>query len=296
MIPFDLTEIVSANLARDRREPDGLLHASSHLLGSERHAQLDVAGAPKITSAVVRDIRLYTGTMWHEWLGAQLQREGVPFMREVDVTPWLPRGWGGKLDYLIFNPEFKAFGLTDLKTIKGDGLRWILKDGPKEEHVYQTSLYWHGAKKMGIPLIKQIGVYYLPMSEARGESPEPLLCTFDPLPWSKIEPIVESRYHRVSDYLASLEGVPDGPLERWVTGKLAPVQERVLATWLNKRTGQYEAQLKPHWSTAYCEYPNELCDCRTQGITKVGEWLPNGNYFPRKGFENVAPPATPASG
>lgn len=47
LLPFDFTEILHETLERERREDDKLMHASSHLSGSLRHAQLDIAGAPK---------------------------------------------------------------------------------------------------------------------------------------------------------------------------------------------------------------------------------------------------------
>lgn len=291
MLPFDLNEILEAKLAEARRENDGMLHASSHLLGSLRHAQLDVAGAPKTAArSLVGDVRLWTGTMWHTQLDEWFKAERVPVIANMDLAPWMPKGWGGTCDYLIFNPEYSAFALIDLKTIKGDGMRWILRDGPKQEHVYQASLYWHAAKKSGLPLIKQIGIFYLPMSETRdSEYPVlPTLVEFEPLPEDKIIPLAEARWAKTEAYLASL------PEDRstWVTPALAPVQERDLVAKFNKTQGVYEAKLVPNWSTAYCEYGNDLCNCRTQGTTKIGHWV-NGVYIPREGYERISPPPHP---
>lgn len=303
MLPLDLTEILKAGLAEGRRENDFLLHPSGHLLGSVRHAQLDVAGAPRQVSQVARDIRMHTGTMWHSWLNERMLKEGIPFMSEVIVTPWLPQGWSGKLDLLIYNPEYAAFSLVDIKTIKGDGLRWVQRDGAKEEHVWQTSLYWHGAKKMfgdGVRLIKRIGVFYVPMGEARAnESPaEPLLVEFDPLPWATLEPVIEGRWRSVKEYLDSLpfdpteqvitmDGDPVVPeLDQWITDKLAPVQDRVLTEKFNKSSGHTDLILDKHWSARYCEFPDELCDCNLQGQTKIGIRTQSGQVLPRDGYEN----------
>jgi hypothetical protein len=301
MLPFDITEIVAAGLADGRREHDGLLHASSHILGSLRHTQLDVAGAPKITSQLVRDVRLHTGTMWHTQLDEWFKRERAWVMPNVDMTPFLPKGWGGTLDYLVYNPELASFGIVDLKTIKGDGLRWIHKSGPKEEHVYQTSMYWWGVKAAGLPLIKQIGVYYLPISESREEQVEPVLVTFDPLPKEQFDQLIAGRTEAVREYVSSLPfGSNDLPFELdgeheltdWLTDKLAPVQERVLTWKYRKREGKWELLLMPHWSTGYCDYPDELCDCRTQGQNKVGEMIED-IYVPREGYEHIDPPSLP---
>ena len=241
MLPIDLTEIVESILTEGRRENDYQLHPSGHMLGSLRHAQLDVAGAPRTERNLASLIRMEIGTQWHERLAQRLQKLGVPVMSEVTLTPWLPKGWAGTCDLLVWNPEFKAFALVDLKTIKGDGVYWIKRDGAKQEHVWQTSLYWHGCKAMGIPLIKRVGIYYLPVSEARkgSEPATPEFAEFDPLPWETMQPVVEGRWKSVSEYLDSLpfdprEGIPEAPdprdtfaLSNWVTDKLAPVQERV---------------------------------------------------------------------
>src|SRR4051812_41279757 len=145
-------------LLRSRRPNDHLLHASSHLVGSLRHAQLDVAGAPKLPSAFTSEVTLMTGTLWHNWLNDALRRLGVPYMAEVNLTPWMPEGWGGTTDGLMWSPEHKGFVLVDFKTTKGEGMSYIAKGGAKEEHIWQTSLYWHAAKKMGIPLVKAVAI------------------------------------------------------------------------------------------------------------------------------------------
>jgi hypothetical protein len=69
---------------------------------------------------------------------------------------------------------------------------------------------------------------------------------------------------------------------------LAPVMERVQkCTWDTKRA-VWNVSYVPHWSTNYCPYDTALCDCSTQGVTKIGEWaVLNGElcYTPRKGYE-----------
>lgn len=299
MLQIDLGEIVENMLAEGRRDPDYLLHPSGHMLGSLRHAQLDVANAPRVGRKVASDVRMETGTMWHERIAARLQKEGIPVMSEVIITPWLPAGWSGKPDWFIWNPEYKAFGLVDLKTIKGDGIRWIERDGPKEDHIWQTSLYWHGAKKMGLPLIKRIGIFYLPVSEARKGSPDPkpTFVEFDPLPWSTLQPVVEGRWKSVKEYLDSLPFDPTDPalaflrgegtndagvewrVEDYLTDALAPVQGRVVQIKENKTSGFKDVKMVPHWSTSYCEFPLELCDCSLQSENKVGHIGPSGEFI-----------------
>jgi hypothetical protein len=290
MLPIDMTEIIEALLDEGRRENDYQLHASGHMLGSLRHAQLDVAGAPRVNRDIASLIRMETGTMWHTRIANRLRDQGIPVMAEVTITPWLPKGWSGTPDLFLWNPEYKAFGLIDVKTIKGDGIYWIERDGAKQEHIWQTSLYWHGAKKMGLPLIKRIGVFYLPVSEARkGSAPaKPTFVEFDPLPWETMRPVVEGRWKSVSEYLDSL---PFDPAESddeekspvvYLTDKLAPVQERVFLKKANKTSGFTDVSLAPHWSAAYCEFPLELCDCSLQSTNKVGHIGPSGTFIPNK--------------
>jgi hypothetical protein len=292
LLPFDITEILHTERQKERRPNDFLLHASSHLEGSLRHAQLDVAGAPKLEESLTRDMPLWIGTLLHEEIHRMLRKVGVPYMAEVNMNPWLPRGWGGTADAFIWNPQLKAFVLTDFKSSKGAGMKWIERDGAKVEHVKQTSAYWHAARKMGLPLAKKVGVYYLPKD---GDA-EPLLVDFDPLPVKELAKTMRDRHGSVSDYVSSLPKPNPRPLytEEYVTDALAPVQERQQRIYYDKTTDTWDVKLVPHWSTAYCPFPDELCDCRTQGTTKIGTYDFDGTYWPRKGYEQIEPTVTPS--
>lgn len=294
---------MSAELAKERRENDFLLHASSHLTGSLRHAQLDVAGAPRLENTFTSEFTLRTGTFWHEWLHDALRRLGVPYMAEVNLTPWMPPGWGGTADALIWSPDLKAFVLTDFKTQKGEGMRYIVRDGAKEEHKHQASLYWHAAKKMGVPLAKAIGVLYIPKNSTRNKEDvlEPLLVDFAPIPAAKLHKGAKHRTKRVQEYRDSLDyerTVTRGACEfpcPWLTDALEPVQERQQRVYFDRRTDSWEVKLVPHWSAAFCPFPDELCDCSTQGTTKVGYYDIDGTYYARPGFEEIEVEVTPPS-
>lgn len=313
LLPFDLTEIVYEELMRQRRDPDGLLHASSHLNGSLRHAQLDVAGAPRVQSELIREFPLWIGHMMHEWLHDTLRRLGVPYMAEVNMNPWLPPGWGGTLDALVWNPEFKAFVLADFKTSKGESMRYIRTGGAKEDHIKQTSLYWHAAKKMGVPIAKAITVYYLPKNDTRSKDEliEPILVDFEPMSSQALMAEAKRRRERVHAYEDSLPfdpisvqiraGAdkhslyePSEPLSAWLTDELEPVQERTQRIYFDRATETHEVKLVPHWSTAFCEFPDELCSCSTQGTTKIGMYDIDGTYYPRKGYEEIEPTVAPS--
>lgn len=313
ILPFDLGEILETELQRDRRRPDGLLHASSHLTGSLRHAQLEVVGAPKKDETLMSLITLKTGTLWHEYLHDALRRLGAPYMAEVNLTPWLPRGWGGTADGVVWNPELKAFVLADFKTQKGEGMRYIVRDGAKEDHRFQTSIYWHGLKKMGLPLAKVIGVWYLPKNDTRNKDEviEPILADFAPIPQAQLTKIAKERFGRLLEYEESLPftpiseqvrelGIeeplePDVPLKAWLTDALEPPQERAQRMYFDRKTETWDVKLVPHWSAAYCPFPDKLCGCGKQGETKIGLYDVDGmTYIPRKGFEDIEPEVKPS--
>jgi len=317
ILPFDLTEVIHAELQRQRRPNDGLLHASAHLTGSLRHAQLDVAGAPQVQSKLIREFPLWIGQMMHDWLHDTLRRLGVPYLAEVNLNPWLPRGWGGTADAFIWNPELRAFVLTDFKSQKGEGMRYIVRDGAKPEHKAQTSVYWHGAKKMGIPLAKAIGVFYLPKNDTRSKDDiiEPVLADFEPMSVRKLNKESAERFETVQRYEQSLSFTPESVQIReegvkpdevklpkkaanpkaWLTDELEPVQEREQRVYFDRKTDTYELKLVPHWSAAFCPFPDGLCDCSTQGTTKIGLFDVDGTYHARPKYEHIEPAVFPGA-
>lgn len=292
LFPIDLGELFHRELLRDGKSNDHMLHPSSHLTGNLRHAALDAAGAPRKTRPLIDQIVLETGTMWHERFAEMLRRQGVPFMSEVNVTPWLPVGWAGTADALIWNPEAKAFVLVDFKTTAGRSLQYIEKDGAKKEHVMQASAYWHACRNMGLPMLKKVAVLYWPKDAVPGRLTEPLLVDFEPVPRAKLAKIMTDRYNKVAKYVGSLGGefgspVPGGdvrPLADWVTDDLPPGMPREV----KMRNGGQDAVLVPHWSTRYCQYDEELCDCSTQGETKIATRDHYGDWAYREGYEKLA--------
>lgn len=301
-LPFDLTEIIAAELAEGRRENDHLLHASSHLIGSLRHAQLDVVGAPRVESQFVSDVRMETGTMWHRKIQKALVGAGIPFMQEVNLTPWMPKGWGGTADLLVWVPgggkEGRGgFVIRDIKTTKGEAIKFRMNEGASDEHVWQISSYYHACVRMGLPMIRECGIYYLPMNDVpRADfTIMPIEVIFEPLEWPIVRQQMELRNKRTEEYIESLPFQPgegpvfEGNLNLYLTSALEPVQERTLKAYYSRRDGKWELKLAPHWSAMFCPFPNELCDCSTQGFTKVGEWSSTGTYLSRSGFEDVKP-------
>jgi len=298
VLPFDVAELLHNTLRGDRRPPDGKLHPSGDLIGSLRHAQLRAAGAPTIESEIVSDTRLMTGTQWHSYFESIFRQNKLAVMCEVKLDPWLPTGWSGTADWIMWSDEYKAFILGDLKTTKGEGIKFVQYEGMKQEHLWQLSAYWYALEKMGLPLVKGFAVFYLPMNvPSDNPSVQPLVLEGMPLDRKLVLGTMEFRWAETKAYLDSTPqqaGASRGPVEHYLTDKLAPEQERVQVLRWNKGQGVFDVKLQPHWSAAYCPFPDELCACNTTGITKIGHYehvvtsnnVDEVHYEPRKGFED----------
>lgn len=302
LVPVDIPGVIARALAKDRRPPDGLLHPSGDLIGSLRHAQLTAAGAPTIDSPIASQMPLLIGTRIHEWLGAALESEGIPVMREVKLAQWLPEGWSGTADFLFYDPSKEAWVLADLKTSKGESYKFIRDGGAKDEHLWQVSAYWHALVEMGLPMVNGFGVIYLPKNDTtdKNERVTVIVAECKPLPREVVWEQMEARWAATKVFLDSLEVDQFDDLDTWLENAdldlLAPVQDRIQKMWWSAKTATWDVKLVPHWSADYCPFPNELCDCSEQGTTKVGHWhLVDGElvYQPRKGYEEYEPTEKP---
>jgi hypothetical protein len=245
-----------------------------------------VAGAPKKPEAVAHLLRMATGTMWHNRLHELIVSTGVPFMQELKLAPYMPEGWGGTADWIIWSDEYKGWILGDLKTTKGEGIQWIERDGMKEAHHWQASAYWHALVKMGLPMVKGFFVLYLPM-DAAGQNPEPTMVEGQPIDQAIIELEMEHRWRRVEEYLAELYFRQTLAPEGFVNDELEPEQPRVQKLSWNAKQNVFDVKLVPHWSTMFCPYEAPLCECGQQGTNKVGHWTLEAQYEAREGYEDV---------
>lgn len=229
-----------------------------------------------------------------------LLRAGVHVEQEIDVTPGLPEGWSGTADGLFWDSERKGFLLRDYKTIKGEGMRWVLKDGAKEEHLWQGSAYWHGLYVMGYPLVNEFEIFYLPQNDTaeRDELIEPVTIACTPLPVELVFGLMAERWQACQVYLKDLSTYTGGrmkpdKLDGFLRGTLAPEQPRVQKVYWNAKQKVFDVKLVPHWSAQFCPYPEELCGCSTAGTNKIGHYTLEGKYEPRKDYEEEIPMVEP---
>lgn len=290
--------MLSTTLLATQRPEDGLLHASTDIVGSLRHTMLRLAGAPKAPEKIASLIRLETGTMWHTRLNGVLDRNWRgPVTHEIPVGAGLPEGWGGTADTLLSIDD--GYYLLDYKTTKGEGIQYVLQDGAKPEHVAQVSAYYHALVNMGFNMVG-CGVWYIPMNEdyKAEDGVIPTLQELKPLPKGPLFEDMAIRRLQVDAYLQSLSIVPPSgfglstasDVLYYLTDELAPVMEREQK--LMKKGGQYNVVLFPHWSSMFCPYDDALCNCGDGGSTKIGHYV-GGAYVPRKGYEDVLPTVRP---
>jgi hypothetical protein len=288
-----MIELLERELRKDRRPNDGLLHASSHFTGSLRHVQLEVAGAPQVERPFAQEMPLYLGQALHDLVNRALR--GRPRMSEVDLTPWMPDGWGGTADSVEYDPYTKGWTLEDYKSTKGESLRYIEQDGAKEDHIAQASLYWWALQSMGLEMSRKIGVWYLPKNDVGVKGLEPTRAEFAPLPWRTLYAEAAFRKRRVDEYIETLGGYKYEECENWITSELEPVQDRLQKLFYDRATETWDVKLVPHWSAAYCPFPDELCDCSAHGTEKIGMYDVDGTtYFARKGYEDIEPEVFPS--
>jgi hypothetical protein len=296
VIPFDLATLLRDYLTEPPRN-NKELYASIHLNGSLRHAMLDVANAPRKPPKLSDYITLKTGDLWHDWIAEKIRSSGLPFMNEVRLNDYLPEGWRGRADWVIWNPEIRGFVLGDLKTITGEGLTWVNRAGAKDDHIWQVSAYWHALYDMGLPMLEGFFVFYWPKNAVKGVDLEPSMQECNIIDRALIHARMGQRWDACKEYLDKLDYMAEprllGEPEWYLTDQLAPPIERLEKVAWNAKQKVFDLKLVPHWTTAYCPFEDQLCDCSTQGTTKVGHYDLDGNFVPRKGYEDVRATAVP---
>lgn len=279
ILPIDLPNLFIGEIEAQRREPDGLLHCSSDLSNPLRFVQLRAIGAPQIGRPIVQDIRMFHGTLWHEWFHSVLEKTGIDFRYEVKLDEYLPEGWGGTADWLFYHPTYEAWVLGDLKTTRGEGMFWLSRDGAKESHIWQLSAYWHALKSAGIPLVKGFGIMYWPMNDTNdGVDITPVVHDCLPIEEDELYSTMAAIRTAVEDYRTVYAETGE-----YLNPALAPMPEREQKFYWNKQQGVFDVKLVPVWYERYCDFSEELCP--RSKTTKIGHYTLDGEYVPRKGYE-----------
>lgn len=267
ILPVDLVSLFLQEIELQRRPPDGLLHPSGDLIGSLRHSMLRAAGASAKQRPIAQDIRLLHGTLWHDWFHSVLEKRGVKHENEVPLTEYMPEGWSGTADWVFWSDHYEAWVLGDLKTAKGEAMFWLDRKGAKDEHIWQLSAYWHALVDSGRPMVKGFGIMYWPMNDASSEvTIQPTVIECDPIPREIIYEVMEERWAVTREYVSRVQADGD-----FINEALADEQPRVQKLMWNPKQGVWDVKLVPHWSAAFCDYP-DYCDCSTRGQTKIGHW------------------------
>lgn len=294
LLPIDLPEMIRAGLDAQAKQPDGLLHASS-LLEPLRHSQLRAANAPERPRPFTNEVTLMTGTLWHSWLerlltgnlsinvsegeGSSNRSLSPTTLTEVRCTDGMPDGWSGTADWLIWSPADRAFVLGDLKTIRGAGLPYVLRDGAKIGHIWQVSSYWYALRNMGFPLVEGFSIVYLPKDEVPGKDLQPAIMDCALVDEMELLDVMTQKKKAVDEYMERQYNSP--MISGWQDG-LEPFPDRELHKVWNKKANVYDVVLKPHYLAAYCNFID--CGCNELGQTKVGH-IEDGKFVPRKGYE-----------
>ncbi len=295
-IVLDFGKLLADLLQDDQRANDGKLHPSSHLLGSLRHTQLDVAGAPKKAREFTNSMRLHLGTMSHEWVHDSMRRKGIPHMPEVKLDPWLPEGWAGTADCFLWDAEHKAFALLDYKTIEGKGMYWIDTQGPKDSHIWQVSAYLYAAESMGLPVFTDEGyILYIPITEGTGTH-TPSIEVVKPIPKDELHSHMNQIKSQTDKYLRQIQLLhawPGHDPRKYITDELAAPPQREQKLFWDKNKKVWDLKLVPPWGARYCPYEAPLCTCSGLATSeKVGEYDLDRAYSPRDGYKDVVPVVT----
>jgi len=230
---------------------------------------------------------MWHGTLWHEWFHSVLEKSGIEFKYELNLTEYLPDGWSGTADWLFWHPRYEAWVLGDLKTTRGEALFWINKDGAKSDHIWQLSAYWYALERIGIPLVKGFGIMYWPMNDTNDAVDiMPTVQECMPLPRDEVYATMHAIKESVDNYRTVWAETGE-----YINPALAPMPEREQKYYWNKQQGVFDVKLVPIWYERFCEFDEELCP--RSKTEKVGHYTLGEVYVPRNGYGNVHPQVIP---
>lgn len=244
---IDFTTLIRDGMEREEKVYDGLLHPSTHLDGSLRHAWLDLHGYPRLPKRFANQTRLDTGTYWHKRIMGWLQ--GAPAMFEVTLTPWLPEGWAGTFDILLYDAHQMDWHLKDLKTI--EDIKKVETWGIKGTNAIQTQAYAGAIAKMGLRLNPVAEVVYIPIA---GDG-EPT--TFEVPVTPEAQEMARLTMLDVQQRVLAYTDLPPIPAD------LVHYRRTLEGVTVHGQS---------HMSRGFCPFHAEICGCKVESLkwTKLG--------------------------
>lgn len=248
MINYDL--VLREYLEGEQREPDGLLHPSTHLDGNVRHAYLDVRKHPHLPMTLSNILRLKSGTWWHDFLDQALK--GTPTMRELDLGLWLPYGWAGTCDCLLYEPSTRRWRLKDYKTT--DNMAKKLEWGLPDTYRKQINAYWTAVNEMGLDVEYECDVVMIPIAGDTNHTH-----TF------KVD--VEHPWDTITEMM-----VIHGMATNGVNGEMPPIPDDLIHLRRNRQGVSIHRQ--NHMSRLHCPFPSDVCGCKVDDV----KWKKLGDF------------------
>jgi hypothetical protein len=256
------------SIKRDVTTPrnDRMLHFSTDLQNPRHTALAWKHSIPDTVKPWANTLPLLQGTAIHEEVHRIMDRqEDWNYASEQSILvddEQFSFPWCGTVDAYLENPDGEVW-LVDYKTISGSSFGF-LNDEPKPEHLLQVSAYYHFGPQ--IPNLR-VGILYLPTSaDYKRRWHEPLFIEVKPLDRGNILQMMTF----VEDAIMSYEN--DSILPAVLAGT---------TTWKqNKKEKVWELWYKPHYSSLFCPWKDDLtdpCGCSTikAQIIETSETNPN---------------------
>jgi hypothetical protein len=240
---IDLGALLRESLSEYRKESDGFLHPSTHLDGNLRHAWLDQRKYPHTPDSLGREARTTTGTWWHEYIAGVMRAKGLPFMSEVNLRGWLPPGWSGTMDCLLYLPSDKLWLPWDYKT--KDDLTKAQEWGLSLEYSKQLSAYGGAVQNMGLRVTDYGEVKYIPIAGDHSDIVSYTVNISDTLSvWDEMK--------RVSAAVAEGTDIPPIPSDNIHYRKL--------------QSGVVKVYWQHHMSRMWCSFQPDVCGCKVDDV------------------------------
>ena len=253
----------------DKEPSENYLGCAGDLCGCLRRLQLRVAGAPKaeptLKEQAADNINAVLGRYWHDAMDRNLTALGVTDT-ELRLSDDLPTGWGGRLDALLPLANGK-FRIVDFKFKDASALH---RASVLPAYEFQLTAYYHALADK-YPLDDTLAVIFLnrgPYIHRREHTEPYVIHEFSPIMersdlWTYMEErklLVDTYAAKVAEegeYLNDLLAGPEGATQR-----LAEVKGK---------HDRWDLYLEPIYETKFCEFNNDLCQCRFDG-TRMGTY------------------------